>query len=85
MATTFATEIMRCAAPPGRSGPGCGRAAHTFDFADIANSEGAPSFAHFAKGGYHKRLHLRGHAARSGNEIFVHPSFTLTGPASSKR
>ena len=39
---------------------------------------GAPSFAHFAKGGYYKRQHLRSYAARSRNEIFPHPSFTLT-------
>jgi hypothetical protein len=31
-----------------------------FDFADAVNTVGAPSFAFFAKGGYHERLQRRG-------------------------
>ena len=56
-----------------------------FDFADVINTVGAPSFAFFAKGGFHERLQLRSYDTRSRNEIFVHPSFTCTGPASSRR
>jgi hypothetical protein len=48
-------------------------------------AEGAPSFAFSAKDGYHECLPLRSYATRSRNEIFPHPSFTLIGPASSKR
>jgi hypothetical protein len=51
----------------------------------ILNTVGAPSFALFAKGGYHERRLLRSYAAQSRNEIFPHPSFTLTGPASPRR
>ena len=43
------------------------------------------SFAFLAKGGYHERLYMRSYAARFRNEIFAHPSFTRTGPASSRR
>ena len=34
---------------------------------------GAPSFAFFAKGGYHERLRLRSYATRFRNEISVQP------------
>ena len=44
------------------------------------------SFAFFGEGGgYHEGLQLRSYTARSWNEIFVQPSFTRTGPASSNR
>jgi len=43
------------------------------------------SFAIFAKGGYHERLQRRSYVTRFRNEIFVQPSFTRTGPASSRR
>lgn len=37
------------------------------------------------RGGNHERMQRRSYATRSRNEIFGHPSFTFTGPASSKR
>ena len=64
-----------------------------FCFADTIDTVGAPSFAFFAKGGYHERLRQRSYATRLRNEIFgpafVHPhrpSFaqkieTITAPA----
>jgi hypothetical protein len=61
------------------------RVAQALDLAAITTTVGASSFAHFAKGGYHERLQLRSYANRLRNEIFVQPSFTRTGPASSKR
>jgi hypothetical protein len=33
-----------------------GRVARAFDLAETKNTEGAPSFAHFAKGGYYGRV-----------------------------
>jgi hypothetical protein len=62
-----------------------GRVAQAFDLAGITNTLGAPSFAPFAKGGYHERRQLRSYATRFRNEIFVQPSFTFTGPASPRR
>jgi hypothetical protein len=56
-----------------------------FCFADTIDTVGAPSFAFFAKGGYPERLRRRSYATRLWNEILVQPSFTRTGPASSKR
>jgi hypothetical protein len=63
-----------------------GRVAQAFDLAGISNTMGAPSFAVFAKGGSRECLcKWVDHATRSRNEISVQPSFTRTGPASSKR
>jgi hypothetical protein len=42
------------------------RVAHALDLPGINNAMGAPSFAHFAKGGYHERLKLRSPNAASG-------------------
>ena len=56
-----------------------------FCFADTIDTVGAPSFAFFAKGGYHERLRQRSYATRLRNEILVQPSFTRTAPASPKR
>ena len=61
------------------------RVARAFDLSGIRSTEGAPSFALFAKGGYVQRLQLGGYATRFLNEISAQPSFTRTGPASSKR
>lgn len=36
------------------------RVAIALEFAALTNAAGAPLFAHFAKGGYNERLHLRG-------------------------
>jgi hypothetical protein len=52
-----------------------GRVAQVFDLAGITNKVGAPSFAVFAKGGYHERLQLSIYAARCRNEIAGWPSF----------
>ena len=48
---------------------------------------GAPSFAHFAKGGRQTdgTMGFVFYATRTGNEIFFHPSFTRTGPDSSRK
>ena len=59
--------------------------ARAFDLSGIRSTEGAPSFALFAKGGYVQRLQLGGYATRFLNEISAQPSLTRTGPASSKR
>jgi hypothetical protein len=60
--------------------------AHAFDLAGITKTAGAPSFAYFAKGGSRKCLrNWFDHAVRARNEISAQPSFTRTGPASSKR
>jgi hypothetical protein len=61
------------------------RVAQASDFAGVIKKVGAPSFAFFAKGGYDECLQLRSYATRSPKEIFVQPSFTRTGPTSSKR
>jgi hypothetical protein len=49
--------------------------AQVLDLADFADTVGDPSFAHFAKDGYHERRQ-RSYATRTRNEIFVHPSST---------
>jgi hypothetical protein len=50
------------------------RMAQAFDLTGIPNTAGAPSFAHFAKGGSWKCVRKwLDHAARSRNEIFVQP------------
>src|SRR5579884_2304070 len=53
-----------------------------FEFPRNSNDGGAPFFAGFAKGGNHEVGARRSYAARSANEIFVHPSFTRTDPIS---
>jgi hypothetical protein len=40
------------------------RVARAFDLVGITDAKGAPSFALFAKGGYHDRLQRRSHATR---------------------
>jgi hypothetical protein len=40
------------------------RVARAFDLFGITDAKGAPSFALFAKGGYHDRLQRRSHATR---------------------
>ena len=61
-----------------------GRVAQAFNFADIADTVGAPSLR-CSQGRVLRTPAPRSYAARSRNEIFVHPSFTRTGPASSRR
>ena len=48
---------------------------------------GAPSFAFIAKGGRQtdRTVGFSFHAVRASNEIFPQPSFTRTGPSSSRR
>jgi hypothetical protein len=60
------------------------RVAQAFNFADIADTVGAPSLR-CSQGRVLRTPAPRSYAARSRNEIFVHPSFTRTGPASSRR
>ena len=52
------------------------RVARAFDLSGIRSTEGAPSFALFAKGGYVQRLQLGGYATRFLNEISAKPSFS---------
>jgi hypothetical protein len=47
--------------------------AQALDLAGISNTVGAPSFAYFAKGGYHEGLQLPSYVTRSRNEIMGHP------------
>ena len=61
------------------------RVAEPFDGTPL--EVGAPSFAHFAKGGRQTdgTMGFAFYATRTGNEIFFHPSFTRTGPDSSRK
>ena len=61
------------------------RAAQAFDPAGVCDEWGAPSFAFFAKGGYHERMQRRSLrrpiSKRNLGPAFIHPH----RPASSRR
>jgi hypothetical protein len=53
--------------------------------ARASTAGGAPSFAHFAKGGYRKADSKWSYATLALNQILPHPSLTFTTPDSSSR